>query len=88
MEEFCDRDGEGQHEAFKRWREENSDGYVLNCLTAMSFRLHGANCPHWEFDPMTEVSLTKKRKICSLDKGELERWATKRGTVAMCRDCF
>ena len=88
MESFWDRDGQGQHEAFEKWRSENPRAFVLNCKSTTDFWLHRADCPHFKFDPSTPVSLTKNRKVCSLDRTQLERWANERGTLTFCSDCM
>jgi len=88
MESFWDRDGEGQHDAFDAWRRENSGGFVINCRTATDMWLHRPDCPHFKFRPGTKVSLARNRKICSLDRGQLEQWAKKRGTLKSCSGCL
>ena len=88
MESFWDRDGQGQHEAVKKWCEENDRGFVLNCKSTTDFWLHRADCPHFTFDPSTPVSLTRNRKVCSLDRTQLERWARERGILTFCSDCM
>jgi len=88
MESFWDRDGEGQHDAFDAWRRENSGGFVINCRTAADMWLHRPDCPHFKFRPGTKVSLARNRKICSLDRGQLEQWAKKRGTLKSCSGCL
>jgi len=84
MESFWDREDSNAPIAFREWREKNSQGFVMNCKTAGDMMLHRPDCPHFEFRPGTKVSLTKNRKICSLDREQLERWAEQRGSLEPC----
>ena len=89
MESFWDRDDPGAHAAFLKWREENADGFVINCKTANEMWLHRSRCSAFDFRPGTKVSLTRNRKVCSLDRDQLVGWATKTSgrTPRLCSRC-
>jgi hypothetical protein len=83
MESFWNRDGVVKHDDFVKWLAENPDGYFINCRTASDMMLHRPSCHHL----IDEESLTSRRKVCSLDRDQLVRWAKKRGTLEFCPDC-
>lgn len=87
MESFWDRDDRGAHVAFVKWLDENPDGFVINCRTANDMMLHRSSCSAVIFDD--PVSLTRKRKVCSSDREQLERWAKKHGgePLRYCKMC-
>jgi hypothetical protein len=81
------RDGAASESTFQAWRIAHVRGFVIN-RNGRSLLLHYANCGHF-FDGDAGVNNTKKPKICSTDRGELERWAREQGVaeLATCRDC-
>jgi len=84
---FWDREGSGAHAAFLEWCEDNrDDGFVINCKTASEMWLHRARCPAFEFGPDAKVSLTRNRKVCSLDREQLVRWVGRQWGVTLI-DC-
>lgn len=84
MESFWNRDGVMKHDDFVKWLFENPEGFFINCRTASDMMLHRPSCPHLT----GEVNLTSRRKVCSLDRDQLARWAEKRGTLEFCPDCL
>lgn len=90
MVSFWDRHDSGAHAAFLQWREDHrDDGFVINCKTGSEMWLHRARCSAFGFRLGTKVSLTRKRKICSLDRDQLERWARWQSgtTLVYCSRC-
>jgi hypothetical protein len=87
MESFWDRDGVVKHDDFVKWLDENPEGFFINCRSASNMMLHRSTCPHLVFH--VPVSLTRYRKICSLDRAQLERWADEHGSkpVRSCSTC-
>jgi hypothetical protein len=88
---FHDSDGVSAHDAFQRWRQDNSRGFFLNCRTQAEVMLHRAACSHvGEADEGAEVwgSMTHKSKVCSTDAQELREWASERGArLETCSSC-
>ncbi|WP_437800589.1 HNH endonuclease [Sorangium sp. So ce693] len=89
---FFYREQPDAHARLQRWRSENPDGFLLNCLTTTSGKLHRTECQHlgnstWESDG-TGGDLVRKRKACALNIDALRAWAINHGvTVNICRDC-
>ncbi|WP_437609777.1 HNH endonuclease [Sorangium sp. So ce834] len=89
---FFYREQSDAHAQLQYWRSENPDGFLLNCLTRTSGKLHRAECHHlgdstWESDG-TGGDLVRKRKACALNIGALRAWAVDHGvTVDICSDC-
>jgi hypothetical protein len=70
----------------------HDDGFFLNCKTTTVWMLHRSTCPHpGGTDVKAHVwgSLTKKRKICSTNRTELEQRAREKGVheFQVCSDC-
>jgi len=93
VSEFCDADQAGAHEAFQRWRAENPAAYFLNCRMSGRWMIHRVGCKHpgntdWQAEEFGS-SLTRFRKVCSDDSGELRAWAHAQGEVEVigCSDC-
>jgi hypothetical protein len=95
IEIFSDRDGEEAHANFQRWRDRHwGDGFFLNLRSPSNVMLHRSPCPHlgdtdWAAYEHGWGSLTRTKKICSIDRRELERWASENATAALkrCKDC-
>jgi hypothetical protein len=87
MKSFWNRDGEGQHEAFLRWLDENPGGFFLNCRTASDMMLHRSPCPSQVFHE--DVNLARNRKVCSLDRDQLVSWAARKSSKSprLCSIC-
>ena len=73
---------------FLLWRERHPDGLVINCR-GNALTLHVAHCGHFTFKVTDDVNLTLSKKVCSLDRQELETWAHGQSTKALrrCRSC-
>lgn len=74
---------------YQEWSEQNPDGYVLNVRGGGSLpMLHRTTCDH-VFPAKPEYGdFTKKPKVCSTDRQEVERWASDHGqTVVLCSNC-
>ena len=99
---FHDLEDKEAHDKFVVWKRANPTGFVVNHKLANEMMIHWACCRHLVFSSDDTVSLTKKKKICSLDKRELERWVASqpsmklqecsrcdvRGTVPKCPDKY
>jgi hypothetical protein len=55
-------------EGFKRWLDDNPDGYVLNCYA--TGKVHSARCPSYQ---VAARRMTSYVKACSTSKRELFR---------------
>ena len=76
MQTFVDAE-----DAYLAWVGRHSDGYVLNAgrteAPSTPVVLHGAAC--WSISGAYSNYTTRDYiKVCSLDRGELERWAGRR----------
>jgi len=79
--------GRGAHDGFVRWSHRYPRGFVVNC-TSDYWMLHRANCSAFVFRPDTHVCLTLNLKVCSEDRDDLKRWASKHGgTLRPCSRC-
>ncbi len=83
MESFWNRDGVVVHDESVEWLAENPEGFFINCRSASDMMLHRPSCPHLK----GETNLTSRRKVCSLDRKQVVRWADERGTLEIC-DCL
>ena len=81
------RDGAGAERSFQAWRVAHPRGFVIN-RNGQAMLLHHADCWHFH-DEHAGVSNTKKPKICSTYRAELERWANKQGVAKLpgCQTC-
>jgi TIR domain len=74
---------------FRRWREDNPDGYFLNTEHNPGpgyLMLHRSGCPHFTRSPL---HWTKDYiKFCAPDQASLEEWASTLGDLRYCRTCF
>lgn len=94
--EFHDKVDEDSHARFQRWRSDNfSNGFFLNYKSPGNIMLHRSPCWHhgdtdWAAGEDGWGSLTKFKKVCSLDRVELEHWANEHGsgTLKKCQHCF
>ena len=92
---FFDRDDENVHAKFQRWRAHHwGDGYFLNYRSTNDVMLHRSACPHlgdtnWDAGDYGWRSLTRKRKVCSANRRELEQLVSENATKPLerCRDC-
>jgi hypothetical protein len=79
-------------DAFFDWLNDNPEGYFINTERNPKpnyLVLHRPQCPH--FKGSESLHWTKDYvKICSLDRTELEQWASDivGGEVTLCRSCF
>lgn len=96
MEIFHSKIIENAHDALQKWRSLNEDGFVLNWRSPNNFTLHRVHCPHlgdtyWEPAEGTKGwgDMGKTKKICSMNKQELEQYAREEGTVELkyCKRC-
>ncbi len=92
VHEFADTDGVGSHEAFQRWRQENPNGYVINCRSESDGMLHRVPCGHYgdtDTGPEAWGSLTRHRKACSVSLQDLLEWAERKAMkpVQKCSSC-
>ena len=82
----CFRDDDA---GFRRWREDNPDGFFLNTERNPGpgyLMLHRSGCPHFTRSPL---HWTKDYiKFCAPDRASLEDWASTLGDVRHCRTCF
>ena len=99
--EFHDKNGQERHDEFREWRLVNfEDGFFLAFKDKHHASLHASHCrgrsgggANWDgfFGKPIEPppSLTKKRKACSTDQGELLLWAGLNGVeVIWCAECL
>lgn len=92
--EFSDNTQSGAHSKFQAWRRKNPDGFFLNQKTQEAGMLHRVSCRHpdddaWESADHGGASLTKKLKVCSVDRAELRAWAKQRGvSLQDCSHCI
>jgi hypothetical protein len=77
------------HEAeqqFLEWIRKNPNGFIISCRSDNDMMLHRPSCHHFNFSE--PVKLTAHQKMCSSDKSELERWASKESKILKyCRTC-
>jgi hypothetical protein len=81
------------HNLFQQWRRNNPAGYFINYKGQNNTMLHHVSCSHigdTEYDGAEWGSLTKRMKICSTDKRELQQWAESAGVTDLkeCKDCL
>jgi hypothetical protein len=88
-EEFHDNHYRDAHEAYVRWLRHNPRGCVLNVKSGIEAVLHAkTDCMHIRDYSDPDVSLTRKAKLCSPSRTELEKEAKARGLrVDHCRTC-
>jgi hypothetical protein len=76
--------------AYVWWIESNDKGFVANLRTGGKNRsmLHQARCSHLYPPEPHKVHTGSYPKACSLDRSEVEQWATNQGfEVVLCPDC-
>ncbi len=81
------KDGDASERGFQAWRKAHPRGYVIN-RAGKTLMLHFADCWHFHDEP-AGVNNTKKPKICSTDRVELENWAREHGVEGLvdCKTC-
>jgi hypothetical protein len=81
------QDGDIAEHAFQAWRIAHPRGFVLN-RHGRAMLLPHADCWHF-FDTTAGIVNTKKPKICSTDRGDLERRASANGVATLpgCQTC-
>ena len=74
-------------ERFLDWRLNNPEGFVVNYKGKNNAMLHRAKCGHFEFK--RKVNLAASQKACSLDRKQVEEWASSEGIsqLKLCSDC-
>jgi hypothetical protein len=84
---FHDARDDRASERFVKWIDDHPDGYYINCKTAKKMMLHGSSCSGVIFDPPR--NLAKHKKICSLDRDGLVRWAARQSDepLKFCKRC-
>ncbi len=89
IQEFHDGHYRDAHEAYVRWLRHNPRGCVLNVKSGTEAVLHTkTDCMHIRDYSDPDVGLTRKAKLCSPSRAELEREAKARGLrVDRCRTC-
>ena len=89
--QFCDRDDINAHKHFQQWRRQNPKGFFINCKSASIWMLHRSMCRHpggTDFLAENWGSLTRRRKICSVERRELVKFVEKAGLdLQRCSDC-
>lgn len=82
MTEFKD-----DEDGYLKWMRANyRSGSVLVFKTTQQAVLHAASCSHLSDD--SGALLTKRRKLCASDSGELRTWAAEYGVrISVCSDC-
>jgi hypothetical protein len=88
---FWDKIDKDAHDKFQNWRRGNDGiGLFINVKTAKRGMLHKVLCAHpgnTDFSDESQ-SLTRKRKVCSTSRKELERWAEENSLMlTACSDC-
>jgi hypothetical protein len=93
VSEFLDGAQPDAHDAFQRWRADNPAGFFVNCRASGGWMLHRVRCPHhgttdWQAGGEWG-NLTRTRKACSTDRGQLVEWARQQGVseIQECSDC-
>jgi hypothetical protein len=72
-------------EGFKRWLDDNPDGYVLNCYA--TGKVHSARCP--SFQSAGPRMTFSRPKACSASVQQLFKYAAQHGIdAARCQRCF
>jgi hypothetical protein len=82
----CFRDDDA---GFRRWREDNPDGFFLNTERNPGHGyliLHCSGCPHFTRSPLHWTR--DYIKFCAPAQASLEEWASTLGDVKHCRTCF
>jgi len=92
MKIFSDDESQDAHEEFQRWRRENEAGFFINCRTKNDLMLHRVLCPHHGDTTWARsdgASLTKRPKVCSINRQELVNWARAQSKklLKICNDC-
>ncbi len=96
VSEFQDEGVKSAHSSFQSWRRENENGFCINVKSKNDLVLHRAYCDHhgdseWETDgPESWGSLTKKKKVCSNNLRDLQKWAEEKYSgvkLRACKDC-
>jgi hypothetical protein len=90
--QFCDRDDVKAHDHFQVWRRKHPAGFFLNCKSPTVWMLHRALCHHHggtDFRAEDWASLTRRTKICSIDRSELLELVQKPDgpELKTCSDC-
>ena len=88
---FWDKQDNDAHDHFQNWRRANDGiGLFINVKSMKRGMLHKVLCPHPGDTTFSNESqsLTRKRKVCSTSREELERWAAEKSlTLTSCGDC-
>lgn len=76
---------------YSHWLESNPEGFVINLATSPNgkSKIHTAQCTHLQpFASAQPNHRTRRPKVCSADRAELEAWARKQGyRLAYCNSC-
>ncbi len=76
-------------EGYRTWTAANPDGYILNIRGGSKpAMLHRTPCGH-VFPAREEYGdFTRKRKVCAIDRAEIEAWARQNGIgIVLCQNC-
>jgi len=82
-------DQEGMLDRYRTWCEQNPHGYILNVRGGGAPpMLHRTKCSH-VFPARPEYGdFTKKPKVCSTDRREVEGWSSQHGHApVLCSSC-
>ncbi len=73
---------------FLLWGDRHPNGFVINCKGDEP-TLHLARCGHFTFKTTDNANLTINKKACSLNRQEIETWASEhsRKVLRRCRSC-
>ena len=99
IREFHDSESKLLHNDFQRWRKEHLHGYFLSLKTKSRALLHRSACNHpgsvtWQGNTKVKGrkvrhSLTKLRKVCSLNRAKLLLWARHQDIkCSACKHCL
>ena len=91
---FQDTAKKRDHDDFIQWKSDNPDGYIINDLGNGTGMLHRSDCRHINGPHQTVEegkSMTVRRKLCSLDRDDLNSNATdQKGnklSIECCESC-
>ncbi len=89
MKIFLDSSDKQFNDEFLNWRENNSEGFIVTVRGNNTPMLHNANCSHLIWKSRPNYSMTKKMKVCSRDRQELENWVGENISkkIQLCSDC-
>jgi hypothetical protein len=63
------------HDRFLRWRQQHPGGFIVNRTSDRKGKLHFARCSHLFYVSDGSARMTKRVKVCSTDRAEIEAWA-------------